>query len=287
MVRCFEVLSDVVRAAYDALDDGERAEVGEAVERLGNIYNRIENDGDNWVGPDFTDPVVRVAYLYKYVAYNAALMASIFNDNRGVVAAIFQRRDIKIGCLGGGPGSDIVGLSKFLEIIRPNDLCHVGAMLLDRCADWGDDWLSISAAGIQQGHVRIDSRHQPVDVAEPSSLRYIRHLATADLITSLFFLSELLPVRASASGFFRKLLRECRPGTMFFYLDNDRQSMYGWFDELLGEAGWRTLATGHGRHVVPGDEQAEILKSLDLGTQQSPRVQGYVAWAFARKEAAP
>lgn len=285
-MRCFEVLSDVVRAAYDALECNERDEVGAAVERLSNAYSSIEAGGVNWEGPDFTDPVVRVAYLYKYVAYNAALMASIFNDHRDVVEAVFRRPSIKVGCLGGGPGSDVVGLSKFIDTARPRNLQHVGAMLLDRCPDWGADWLSISAIGIEQGHVRIDSRHQPCDVTEPRSLRYIRHLATANLITSLFFLSELSPVRTRALEFFRKLLIDCRPNTVFFYLDNDRQSMYGWFDELLAETGWVILAAGHGRHVVPADEQAEVLKSLDLGTEQNPRVQGYVAWAFARKEAA-
>lgn len=282
-MRCFEVLSTVVRTSYNELTEEERTLVPARLEELSTAYRQIEKEGTAWTPPDFADAATRVAYLYEYVSFNAALLAKLFEANPDLVQPMFNHPKTSVACLGGGPGSDIVGLHKYLEGHAPSQFKHLSAMILDRCDAWGNEWIKIDMDGIEDAGFRLTSAHRPCDVNASTSLGYVRHFASINLITNLFFLSELMASKEQATPFLSGALEKCQDGTLLFYVDNDRPSMYEWFDNLLASKQWAILRSDNGQQVLPSDEQKRILEELDLGISRSPRVQGYVRWAFARK----
>lgn len=287
---CFHMLRDVIVSECAALAPAERAQLQRAVEQLSATYATIERDGEAWEGPDFSDPVMRAAYLYEYVGFNAGMLAKIFADRTALVAPIFDQDHVRVLALGGGPGSDVVGLNKFLEQGAFPACHHLSVALIDRCTEWGLVWTEVFMEGIDESPLRITANSAVCDVTAPSAVRYAAKLAGVDLITSLFLLSELFPKHEAAHPFLEALLAACPKGTMWFYLDNDRSAMHAWFDALLTRHGWAIMDRGSGRQRLPwtnepGAEEKDVLTELGLPVTHVPRVNGKVTWAFARKEA--
>ena len=288
-VGCFHMLRDVIRSECAALAPAEQAQLQRSVEQLSAMYATIERDGQAWAGPDFSDPVMRAAYLYEYVGFNAGMLAKIFSDRATLVAPIFAQNHVRVLALGGGPGSDVIGLNKFLEQGTFSACHHLSVSLVDRCPEWGLVWTEVFMEGIDESPLRITANSAVCDVTAPSAVRYAAKLGAVDLITSLFFLSELFPKHEAAHPFLEALLAACPVGTVWFYLDHDRSVMHDWFDALLARHGWAILDRGSGRRRLPwsnepGAEEKNVLLDLGLPMTHVPRVNGRVIWVFARKE---
>lgn len=287
-VRCFDVLQAVIRRAIDNLTPKQRAELSAAVVRLETLYNQLENGNWSQRRPDFNNPVLRAAYLYKYVAFNAGVLAELFTRYADMVSPLFSQRHLKAICLGGGPGSELIGLYKYLTLERPEHFVHLSAILVDRCGHWASDWLTVTAEGIEEdGGWRITSAYAPpTDVCDPASLALIPTFQGARLYISLYFLSELLHDVEQASPFLRETFAQADRGSVFFFLDNNRPSHYEWVFPLLTDTGW-TLAvrpSSSDKYVLSTDEEKQTLAAFQpLMGGHLPRVQGSIAWGFAAK----
>ena len=62
---------------------------------------------------DHSDLVSRFAYIYKYVTCHANLVSQTIAES-DELGALFNREKVNVTCIGGGPGSDFLGILKYV-----------------------------------------------------------------------------------------------------------------------------------------------------------------------------
>src|SRR5882672_10180406 len=70
---------------------------------LTEIYKKLNKKGTSKV--DYSNPVTRFAYVYKYVASNADYLYQMLRSDPNT-NKLFEKEKLLVSCIGGGPGSD-------------------------------------------------------------------------------------------------------------------------------------------------------------------------------------
>jgi hypothetical protein len=110
---CFKVVRKVLDDTYSEVP-GDPAKRDSAIkDALGGLSSRYQNVLQTG-GPDFSDPVARFAYVYSYVPAHAHWVHELLEMSNDA-AAVFDAKKVRVACIGGGPGSDLVGILKFLD----------------------------------------------------------------------------------------------------------------------------------------------------------------------------
>src|SRR5690242_12197987 len=127
-MNCFEIIKTVLDEAFAAIPGTDNDKVQAINNRLAQFrqeYRNLLSDREI----DYRDPVSRCAYVYAYVTSHANMVAALIRGCPELRAA-FGRDRITVSCIGGGPGSDILGILKFLteERLQPRLTCF----MLDR-----------------------------------------------------------------------------------------------------------------------------------------------------------
>jgi hypothetical protein len=82
---------------------------------LSKSYSQL-TDG-NRPPVNYRDPATRFAYVYKYVGAHGDYLVQIMEHLKSVLGSksIFKAETARISCVGGGPGSDIIAVLKYLD----------------------------------------------------------------------------------------------------------------------------------------------------------------------------
>jgi hypothetical protein len=163
-VRCFELIKSVLDEAYDEIPDT-------SVNKNSAIKLRLQELSDGYSDLikgaviDYHDPVTRFAYVYRYVTSHAMMVYSLINSSTDL-AAIFEREKVTVSCIGGGPGSDLVGILKYIteEGLVPFLKCY----LSDKEKTWNESWSDVDEKiGLD---LRVSTSFMPLDVEDPESV---------------------------------------------------------------------------------------------------------------------
>jgi hypothetical protein len=286
-MRCFEVLHQALSIAYDRLPPGRRDDlIQQRQKALSQAYRNLETNPQALQAIDYRDPATRFAYMFTYVAYHAATVARLFEILYGgyeSVHQLFNQPRLKVSCLGGGPGSEVLGLYKFLRAVDPPGLQTVAIDLIDRVNHWAEEWPDTVMEALHGAAWHLVPTYYSFDLTQPKDWKGRQRHLRADLFLLVFLLSELLGHKAEAEPFFEDLLGRAASGSQLFYVDNNAWSMHGWFDALLETHGWETVAENSGPYVMPSDEdKADLGEFLDR-FEFSPRLTGDIFWKLARK----
>jgi hypothetical protein len=149
------------------------------------------------------------------------------------VEPLFQLPRTKICAVGGGPGSDVLGILKYRESIKSNT--HMVFRLIDREQLWMDSWMNVrDHIGDSLG---IETDALTFDVAKPETYKKFTAHHDADLYTFSFFISEVLGARETAQAFFELLFEKAKHDSQFLFIDNNDSRFFGWFDKMAEKAG--------------------------------------------------
>lgn len=188
---------------------------------------------------DYADPTTRFAYIYVYVTAHANIVYQMVRASHEL-QAILERDKVNVSCIGGGPGSDFLGILKYLLIEAKEPFLR--CMLLDREANWGECWNDVDEKLATS--FRITNNFQPFDVIDPIQWQAMSKYLSADLFTMIYFMSEVYALRVPAEAFFLNMFRSAKPGALFLYVDNNNQQFYGVFDSLVSTTGLVVLSEG-------------------------------------------
>jgi hypothetical protein len=228
---------------------------------------------------DYSDLVTRFAYIYKYVTSHANLVYQVINASTDL-ANLFDNEKVNVACIGGGPGSDFLGILKFLT--------HAGKSLFLRCIlfdkeqAWAECWNDVDEK--LEAQLRISTFFQPFDVTNESTWSDQSKYLKSDLFSMVYFMSEIDALRKGAEPFFSNLFEKAKSGALFLYIDNNNPQFYGWFD---------SLAATHGLSVIQSDELKMHIEDwsedkTDLGVYwekfEHPKLRANVAFRVCRKE---
>lgn len=277
-MNCFQFLSSVLDETWDKLpgSDADRsAAVATKAEYLSIHYGKLHR---STTPVDYADPATRYAYVQRYVASHANLVYQIVKATPSL-KELFEKDKVKVTCVGGGPGSDLLGILKYVETARRDNI-SLKFWLYDAERSWADSWSDVD----EKLEMKISTYFVPFDVTQRATWNADRKYLESDLFTMIYFASEIHRCRADARPFFENLFDSGRPGALVLYIDNNAKVFFDWFDEVAEEHGMEVVVKEDDRRlVIPPDEEKSDLGVHFARIPGSPKLQANVAIRVLRK----
>lgn len=166
------------------------------------IVNHIKSTADAHRNPDpdidYFEPLCRLGYLYVHAGANATLFewALTFDESLSALVEAHAGRSLSICAVGGGPGTELLGLSKYL-LLQSSVPSSISFSILDNVPQWSETWSHLADA-IQEllnTHLRvrvtINRSFHPMDVVDANGYRsYAWLFRQTDLFVYNYLLSE-------------------------------------------------------------------------------------------------
>lgn len=278
-MKCFQVVQRVLEQTYGQVPGADEAErkkhVERAMKQTAIQYRRhLKARG----GPDFADPATRFAYVCKYVPAHAHWLQELVQWSPEL-KRLFLRDGLRMVAVGGGPGSDVVGILKYMDESGryPRLFCEI----IDGCLDWKTTWADLAYSldwerPLHTDYVIHDARW-PATWSAPTSIE------KADLVTLNFFVSEIYHLGDVAARYLTTILGRMKAGALLALNDNNADIFMQWFDQISASLGLEQLLAGAGeRKIYDAGEQRSDLGRFARFIHQ-PKLQGDVAWRVLRR----
>ena len=248
---------------------------------LTDNYRNLTNTSRTLV--NYEDPARRFAYVYKYVAAHGDYLVQVLEKLAARRDAVFEGSSVRVSCLGGGPGSDIVGVLKYLD--EHNETVEkLTCYLLDQEQAWADIWTELNE--FLTPHVGLNVNFQAFGITNPVSWKNQRKFLQADLFTMIYFVSEVLTLdkNGAVARSWRDIFENAKSGALFVYIDNGHSDFTSYFDSQWKEAKLRCVLSGDDERWIPRfSEQASELNEYRQKFEQSPKIQSQVTYRVLRK----
>jgi hypothetical protein len=177
-----------------------------------NYYSLTDN-------PSYGSVPKKFAYLFKYAVPHGHCVATALRLGGAPIKNLLSQDTCRIACIGGGPGSEIIGLCKYLE---NKGLNEPNRTLVIDIYDKEPSWDAVCAELIAElpFKVEVDINFHELDAAEQDSYVDI-NFSEYDLVISSFFLSETrkLKIATPCRKFWKHLLNTMREGSILLVLD--------------------------------------------------------------------
>lgn len=225
--------------------DKADARIKKAFKALSDSYFAIGKP--NRVRPDYTDPATRFAYGFKYVGGHAYVLRRLLQKLRS--PAFLSRDVLRVACIGGGPGSDLIGVMDFVSIAEPDSALETVAFsIFDKEPGWRRN-LQIIEAEVQF-EIDIETAFHDFDATRTPGKTLKRALAQADLVTISFLVSELLDLDCDA--FWGAVFEEIPAGCLVVICDIGSDGLQAFLAQLAARPDIDRLVDGQGTFQAPG-----------------------------------
>ncbi|MBD1812489.1 hypothetical protein NDA07_22985 [Microcoleus vaginatus DQ-U2] len=276
-MNCFQIIKSVLDEAYVQIpgDEAEKDEVIKAaLDNLREEYLQLLQE----CNINYSDPTTRFAYIYVYVTSHSNLVCNII-EQTPVLGDLFDKQKVKVACIGGGPGSDFLGILKYLMTKKKSPTIQFH--LYDREKSWGESWSDVEDK-VEDLDFRISTSYMPLDVTKrddwESHIKYFQ----SDLFTMIYFMSEVFSLRDSAEEYFAHLFDQAKTGSFFLFIDNNNSHFYNWFDQLAQNHKIDILRSNETKMKVPiEEEKSDLGKYFDKFSH--PKLTANVAYRIGRK----
>jgi hypothetical protein len=112
LMQLIKLVLDDAYAAIGAPDDATKdAQIKAEIVNLSAEYANLITKTSAPI--DYSNAVKRFAYIYKYTVAHADYIMQIIKRNTEL-CELLDKKSIEVACLGGGPGSDLLGILKYL-----------------------------------------------------------------------------------------------------------------------------------------------------------------------------
>ncbi|XP_033631582.1 uncharacterized protein LOC117293389 [Asterias rubens] len=224
--------------------------------------------------PDWDDPANRCAYVFLYFMKHSHLVfLSLQPLQRESYFTQWSTngKDLRICSLGGGPGSELVGMAAFL---RENDLCSVSRLkctVLELFPSWKETWDSIHEHVPELPAVE----YIECDLVHHSELQapVVDAVKNADIVTMVKTFSTI-------SAFIREdgraqrmqtIFREMKKGALLLFIDNENASKsWEFLNSFILTAGMTTLYNWSGKTVMPSKKYSATIKKFSSKVDFKP-----------------
>lgn len=277
-ISVIQLLKPVLDDAYARIpgdEDEKDAAINKAIRYFIKIY------GDLRVGDDinYSPAAHRFAYLLRYVAANASVVVDIVKRTPEL-KALFDRKELEVASIGGGPGSEVVALLKYAAERHKKTALHFH--LYDCDNSWADTWSRLHKQ--VKLPVEMFPMFKHLDACVKSTWKQDA-LGEADLITMVFFVSEVFKHADDAEPFFGKLFKGAKKGALVLYVDNSAGGFTEWFDDIASDSGLKQVAGSDGEVISLSpyfEDKADFGEYFDKFG--APKIKSDVAWRVMKKK---
>jgi hypothetical protein len=255
-MNCFQLIKSVLDELYRVIPGKEQAKDDAIRKRLELFTKKQYPNLRKGVEIDYKDAVSRFAYIYRYTTSHANIVCSLIRCD-DTLRALFKQPSLTVACIGGGPGSDFLGILKYLDNCKAKP--HVKCHLIDREKSWDNCWNDVDSKLHPAGY-RLSTHFVPIDVTDSKSYdpledKYLK----ADLFTFVYFMSELYARRKNARPYFENLFLRVKPSATVFYVDNAASEFTEWFDSFVDKKRFELEGQDSTNCQMPSDEEKKDL----------------------------
>jgi hypothetical protein len=276
----FQLVKSVLDEVYGRIS-GQATEkdnrIKAEIESLKAAYERL---GERGVPNDYSKAVTRFAYIYKYVTSHANVVYQLLR-NSPQLAALFDEEQINISCIGGGPGSDFLGILKYI-INDTNKTPQLRVNLFDKEPAWSECWNDVDEK--LRSQLRISTSFVPFDITDQKTWGNYQKFLSSDLFTMIYFMSEINSLREEAEPFFINLFANAKSGSLILYVDNNSEKFYGWFDSLVATHNWEVLKSGEERFGMTDLSEQKKDMGEYFTTFKDPKIRANIAYRLCQKQ---
>jgi hypothetical protein len=274
----FQLIKTVLDELYEQIPAEDEPSRDKLIQDELNALQWRYNHLDAVKAPlDYTAPATRFAYIYRYTTSHAGIVHQLLSISP-YLGPIFDKKRVTVTSIGGGPGSDLLGILKYM--ISEEKHVDLSCLLYDREQAWGESWSDIDQK--VDLPFRLSTVFQAFDVTEPTTWSNAQKYLRADLFTLIYFLSEIHSFRYEAEDFFANLFQRAKQGALFLYVDNKMPKFYDWFDELATEHGLEVLSQNSTNITLPSDEEKSDLGGY-FSKFEHPKLTARIAYRICRK----
>lgn len=275
----FQLVKTVLDEIYPRIEGSPARKNGQIKLEIDSLKTAYENLGKRGVPNNYSKAITQFAYVYKYTTSHANVIYQLL-ESCPQLARLFDRPEVNVTCIGGGPGSEILGLLKYL--IHANKTPEIRITLFDKEPTWGECWFDVHEKLKTQ--LRIQTSFVTFDVTDPTSWISYRKFLSSDLFTLVYFMSEINSLREQSEPFFTNLFEKAKTGSLMLYVDNNSPRFYPWFDALISQHKWRVIAKNERRLRITDDAEQKV----DLGAYFTafgpPKIRANIAYRVCQKQ---
>ena len=250
----------------------------------------------------FDGLLYRTAYLYEYAPANALAFEALLNDDtkeQGLISSLLtSERSISLCCLGAGPGSEIVGVAKWI-LGQQLGGTELEVVVTDKYQQWQRQWESVrdtlnnfvagSAIPDKRPSLVVSGEFAKVDVTDPQSARVPALVRGFDLYVVSYVVSHIYTEDGLSQfrRFMRSVVDSAPKGSKFLFIDRHERDRE-WnksVTTILDHPGIDISGPYFSRRDYPSDPREE---KTDLGVlyehlNRFPRLGWNIFWVVGTK----
>ncbi len=201
------------------------------------LYFR-EAYGKQPISVRYDTPYHGYTYLYKYATLHGEIIDHALKSCDAVQKMWTEDTLIHVSSFGGGPGSELLGLARFLTETQQSRQIHY--VNYDRESQWEMFFPTMCAQVSSCYPVRITDHQVHFDIIQRGELpEYVQH---ADLFFFNYVLTELYSCPRTVHEFLNRLARSAKAGSLFVIVDNGYGDYIGYLKSLVQEMDLSELA---------------------------------------------
>ena len=179
---------------------------------------------------DYSNPLCRLGYLYRHAGVNATFFERILIDDQKLQSAVTHaigRGDLNICSLGGGPGTEMLGIGKYLLTHGTEMPGRIDFTVLDNVHPWAETWKELANHVERKLHGELGtskpivaSSFLPFDVLDPTSYsNYTSMFKSVDILICNYLFSENKLNLDKAGQAVERLVHMTNPACVFAVID--------------------------------------------------------------------
>lgn len=240
-----------------------------------------------------------MAYLYMNVAVHASLVERAIYSYPILQRLIRNRAtegsDLSICALGGGPGSELLGIVKYIKDLKiVNSAVPLDFVLIDKVTEWDESWHALKSGvdgelrtefGNNRGKwaVNINRSFLRLDVTNTQDFQHFpTRFAKTDLYIFCYIVSELKEAASNFEQVIKLLVNRAKPDALFLFIDRDEKIVRELVKNIIDDAvNLESLGTVKERGRLQDD--LEDLGEWFINIESLPRQKWLAFFALARK----
>ena len=249
-VNYFKVLQNVLSQTRDvickeySMTDQQAFQASEDFIRENSLKWRLTDPAIQ-----YSNPFCRMAYLYMNVAIHAALVEHALDTFREFTLLCKHRialgQEIRICALGGGPGSELLGLVRFLEKLKLSQPAYIDFTLIDRIKEWDESWHALKQGidhhmfeehGLNRSRwpAVISRSFLPLDVTSVNDFKdFAVRFSGIDIFIFCYLSSELSEYISRFEETLTLLITRAAPGALLLFIDRDEKPVRETIEQLI------------------------------------------------------
>lgn len=277
----YKVLSELYEQVKAIHGKAADEKIKAAMTALSTSYSKLT---DGKMPPiDYSDPTTRFAYVFKYVASHADYVRQVLDLVSDELSdELLKEEKIVVSCLGGGPGSELVGLLHHVLAAGEAEVEALTCYLCDREQAWADSWTEIGQE--LDADIKLFVNFQGLDVTKKEDWAKQRKFLSADLFISSYFASEVVRIKDEAADFWKELGSSSKKGAKFLFIDNAHTAFTDYIREIASNSGLETVVVKQVEKTPRWDEQKSDLGEFLERFGQSPKLKSQLFYGVYVKK---